>query len=85
MKTFNQLNAEYLARYKFNTVYNYYLTRIALLPCVFFSWAMVRSLPNEQPSALFLVMFALFMGAVAYSVAWGFGFWLRPFVRILSR
>jgi hypothetical protein len=85
MKTFDQLNAEYLARYKFNTVYNYYLTRVALLLCASFSWAMVRGLPRDDYTALFLVMFALFMGAVAYSVAWGFGFWLRPFVRILSR
>jgi hypothetical protein len=84
MKTFEQLNAEYLARYKFNTAYNYYLTRIALLPCVFFSWAMVRGLPNEQPSALFLVVFVLFMGTVAYCVTWGLGLVIRPIARWLS-
>jgi hypothetical protein len=85
MKTFDQLNAEYLARYKFNTVYNYYLTRIALLLGALFSWLMVRSHTTEYSSGLFVVMFVLYMGAVAYCVVWVFGFWLRPFVRVFSK
>jgi hypothetical protein len=84
MKTFDQLNAEYLARYKYNTVYNYYLTRIALALSAAFSWAMVRGLPNEQPSALFLVMFVLSMGTAAYCVTWGLGLVIRPIARWLS-
>jgi hypothetical protein len=88
MKTFDQLNAEYLARYRFNVVYNYYLTRIALLPCVFFSWPLMRDYtmsPAESFYGHFLILPVIVVTVIAYPATWVFGFWLRPFVRVFSK